>query len=77
MTRESPEVIREVFEAIDTARSILIWSYPHAFYMEAWSTELRLFEHVQTEVERILEKLTHLVKYNTVHNLRIATPMIT
>jgi ariadne-1 len=60
-----PVVTNEVFEAIDTARSILIWSYPHAFYMAPESSELRLFEHVQTEVERILEELTHLVEYNT------------
>jgi hypothetical protein len=58
-------VIKEVFNAIDTARSILIWSYPHAFFMKPGSTELRLFEHVQTEVERHLEELTHAVEYQT------------
>jgi uncharacterized protein YfkK (UPF0435 family) len=52
----------EVFHAIETARSVLIWSYPHAFYMKPRSTELQLFEHVQTEVERYLEQLTDMVE---------------
>jgi hypothetical protein len=51
-----------IFQAIDTARSVLIWSYPHAFYMKPKSTELRLFEHVQTAVEHILENLTDMVE---------------
>jgi ariadne-1 len=60
---QAPVIIQQVFEAIDTARSILIWSYPHAFYMKPGSTELKLFEHVQTEVERYLEELTHAVEH--------------
>jgi hypothetical protein len=52
----------KIFWAIDTARSVLIWSYPHAFYMQPNSAELRLFEHVQKEVERFLENLTDIVE---------------
>jgi ariadne-1 len=64
-SRETPELCEAIFNAIDTARSILIWSYPHAFYMAPASAELRLFEHVQTEVERYLEELTHAVEHET------------
>jgi ariadne-1 len=63
MTQEDTELLaNQVFTAIDTARSVLIWSYPHACYMTNGSVELRLFEHVQAEVERILEDLTHKVE---------------
>jgi hypothetical protein len=53
----------EIFNAVDTARSVLIWSYPHAFFMQHGSTALRLFEHVQAEVERFLEDLTDKVEH--------------
>lgn len=61
---EASEIVTEAFHAIDTARSVLIWSYPHAFYMAPGSTELNLFEHVQTEVERYLEEVTDLIENN-------------
>jgi ariadne-1 len=60
--KEAEPLLEQVFDAIDTARSVLIWSYPHAFYMTPASVELNLFEHVQREVERILEELTDLVE---------------
>lgn len=56
------ELADEIFQAINTARSVLVWSYPHAFYMNAGSTDLRLFEYVQKEVERYLEELSYLVE---------------
>jgi ariadne-1 len=62
---DASKLADEVFAAVDTARSVLIWSYPHAFFMTAGSVELRLFEHVQTEVERILEDLTDKVENQT------------
>jgi ariadne-1 len=55
--RNAAELFEQIFSALETARSVLIWSYPHAFYMAPNSTELRLFEHVQKEAERILEEL--------------------
>ena len=59
---EAEEIATEVFHAIDTARSVLVWSYPHAFHMLPGSVDLSLFEHVQTEVERYLEHVTDLVE---------------
>ena len=59
---EAEEIATEVFHAIDTARSVLVWSYPHAFFMAPGSVDLSLFEHVQTEVERYLEHVTDLVE---------------
>jgi hypothetical protein len=64
-SREAEALADEIFAAVDTARSVLIWSYPHAFFMEPGSVELRLFEHVQMEVERILESLTHKIENAT------------
>lgn len=61
MTESDAEsLVVKVARAIDTARSVLIWSYPHAFFMAPGSVELSLFEHVQTEVERFLELLTDI-----------------
>jgi ariadne-1 len=55
-----------VFNAIDRAREILIWSFPHAFYMQPWSPELRLFEFWQGDVARDVEELTDLVEHESV-----------
>jgi ariadne-1 len=55
--------LTHVFAAVDLARSVLVWSYPHAFYMKPGSVELRLFEHVQTDVESYLEDLTYLIEH--------------
>jgi hypothetical protein len=52
-----------VFGAIDHAREILIWSFPHAFYMRPNSPELRLFEFWQGDVARDVEELTDLVEH--------------
>ncbi|KAK8887021.1 hypothetical protein M9Y10_038056 [Tritrichomonas musculus] len=56
------ELTNEIFLAIDVARSVLIWSYPHAFFMKPGSKRLALFEFVQKEVERVLELVTDMVE---------------
>jgi hypothetical protein len=58
-------LVDRVFGAIDRAREILIWSFPHAFYMRPASPELRLFEFWQGDVARDVEELTDLVEYET------------
>jgi ariadne-1 len=63
--KEAAELCDSIFKAIDTARSILIWSYPHAFFLKPSSNELALFEHVQKEVERYFEELAHAAEYET------------
>ncbi|OHT17253.1 IBR domain containing protein [Tritrichomonas foetus] len=54
----------EIFLTTKTARSVLIWSYPHAFYLDPSDPELKIFQHVQTEVERYLEAMTDLIENN-------------
>ncbi|KAH0791995.1 IBR domain containing protein [Histomonas meleagridis] len=63
---EAFELCSDAFRAIDTARSVLIWSYPHAFYMVPGSTELNLFEFVQRDVEKNIETVTFLIENKVV-----------
>lgn len=63
------QLVQDIFMAIDTSRSVLIWSYPHAFFMKNHSTELNLFEYVQQIVEEAIEELTYIVE-----NLAMAEP---
>ena len=59
---EAKEITDKIFNTIKYSRTILLWSYPHAYYMKSGSVELNLFEHVQKDVEMYLEELTDLVE---------------
>ena len=59
---EAVELADKILNTIKYSRRILLWSYPHAYYMEFPSVELTLFEHVQKDVEVYLEELTDLVE---------------
>lgn len=61
-TPKALELADEIFQSIDASRSVLIWSYPHAFFMESYSNELELFEYVQKIVESAIEELTYAVE---------------
>ena len=60
--QEAEQLADEIFKTIKYSRSILLWSYPFAYYMKPDSVELNLFEHVQKDVEVYLEELTDLVE---------------
>ena len=59
---EANKIADEIFDTIKYSRNILLWSYPHAYYMVPSSVELNLFEHVQKDVEIYLDELTDLVE---------------
>jgi hypothetical protein len=44
------ELFEQILSVLETARSVLIWSDPHMFFIEINSTEPRLLEHVQKEL---------------------------
>jgi hypothetical protein len=50
-----------VFGATEFARSVLLWSYPCAFYM-ADGPNLRIFQHLQGELAQCLDGLTDCVE---------------
>ena len=62
LQNDAEQLCEEVFHAIDTARSVLIWSYPHAFFMDPGSNDLAIFEFVQRDVEKNIEDLTFLIE---------------
>jgi ariadne-1 len=47
--------------AVETARSVLIWSYPYAFFMKP-SPALRLFQHLQRELAQYVDELTDCIE---------------
>ncbi|KAK8883752.1 hypothetical protein M9Y10_042851 [Tritrichomonas musculus] len=59
---ESIQLADEIFKSIDASRSVLIWSYPHAYFMTPGSQPLLLFEYVQQIVEEAIEELTNMVE---------------
>lgn len=65
------KLTNEIFNAIDEARSVLIWSYPHAFFMNPASQELKMFEYVQKELNIILEEMVYLVE-----NKQLESPLV-
>jgi len=73
---ESFIIIKDLFQTIDTARSINIWSYPHAFFLDPRSAELNLFEINQGEVEKNLEELLDLVENRTGRSLNEYTTIV-
>jgi hypothetical protein len=49
------------FAAVDTARSVLIWSYPYAFYLPE-GPGLRLFQHLQVQLASYVDELTDVIE---------------
>jgi ariadne-1 len=58
---QASDVALGIFGAIETARSVLIWSYPCSFYM-AEGPNLAIFRHLQGELVQGLERLTDCVE---------------
>jgi hypothetical protein len=58
---QASEFAIRVVSAIDSARSVLIWSYPCAFFMKP-GRELKLFQHLQAELVVCIEELTDCVE---------------
>ncbi|EAY12638.1 IBR domain containing protein [Trichomonas vaginalis G3] len=63
--REALKLLKKLFHQIDFARTILTWSYPHAYYMKYGSPELSVFEYVQRDVEKFVDQLTDMVENQT------------
>lgn len=61
---DAMKLTNDIFSTIDEARSVLIWSYPHAFFMQPGSQKLKLFEYVQQDLNVSLEELANLVENN-------------
>jgi hypothetical protein len=60
-----PDVAAEVDSIVQvraTARDVLMWSYAHAFMLEPDGTNLRLFEFVQQEAEKAMNKFAYAVE---------------
>ena len=59
------EFIERGYRALDRARSVLIWSYPCAYFMEQGSQELNHFEIRQGNLEIVTEKIAGITeRYN-------------
>jgi ariadne-1 len=58
---QASDIALAIFGAIETARSVLIWSYPCSFYMVD-GPNLRIFQHLQGELVQGLEQLTDCVE---------------
>ena len=59
------EFIQRGYRALDWARSVLIWSYPCAYFMEQGSQELNHFEICQGNLEIVTEKIAGITeRYN-------------
>lgn len=65
------ELIPHMFNVLDAARSVLIWSYPYAFMLNPNSSEIRLFEHVQGLLDECLEDLTRIIEKNTYSSVSV------
>lgn len=55
--KEIDEIIKHIIDVRDTARSVLMWSYPYAYMLPEGSSELKIFEFVQKELEVSFEKM--------------------
>lgn len=51
-----------VLDVRDNARSVLMWSYPYAYMLKSDSSELKLFEFVQSECEKSCERLCFMLE---------------
>lgn len=77
---DSIKLSEEIFNAIDEARSVLMWSYPHAFFLSQGSSELKLFENAQQNLSCALENLVNAVEnkeyYESPRNYRQMTNLL-
>jgi hypothetical protein len=55
------EFAMRVFAAVDAARSVLIWSYPYAYYLVE-GPALRIFQHLQVQLAKYLDELTDVIE---------------
>lgn len=51
------DIVKHIIDVRDTARSVLMWSYPYAYMLHEGSSELKIFEFVQKELEISMEKM--------------------
>jgi hypothetical protein len=58
---EASDFAIRAVSAVETARSVLIWSYPYAFFMKP-GPELRLFQHLQAELAIYVDELTDCIE---------------
>lgn len=56
------QLVDKVYRAIDVARSVLIYSYPTAFFMDMHSRDFLMFEMCQSNLEITNEKLVGMVE---------------
>lgn len=56
------ELVDKVYRAIDVARSVLIYSYPTAYFMDMHSRDFFMFEMCQSNLEITNEKLVGMVE---------------
>jgi ariadne-1 len=58
---EASEFAIRAVSAVDTARSVLIWSYPYAFFMKP-GQGLALFQHLQAQLAIYVDELTDCIE---------------
>jgi hypothetical protein len=62
----SPDVASDfalrAFSAVDTARSVLIWSYPFAYFLPEGDTTVRIFQHLQVQLASYVDELTDVIE---------------
>lgn len=59
---QSLSLANDIFMAIDAARSILIWSFPYAFFMDPGSQKIKDFVKLQDALKDSIEKLSILAE---------------
>jgi hypothetical protein len=59
---EASELAIRVVATVQTARSVLLWSYPYTFYLRVNTPQLRLAEFAQTELAAALDELTNWIE---------------
>jgi hypothetical protein len=59
---DAASLVTRITKAITTARSVLKWSFPHAYFMKQDANELRGFESKQAPLTHQLEVVSGLVE---------------
>ena len=60
--KEINQQIQRILSVKQASRSVLMWSYPHAYFLEPESTELKLFEFVQLQCEKAMDRLCYALE---------------
>lgn len=55
-------IVNHIIDVRNTARSILMWSYPYAYMLNDTSAELKIFEFVQKELEVAMETMLFYIQ---------------